>query len=108
MEGDSLRTIGDRLADVLYAQLQAAMPRPGANHPYSGGAMLYGFVQNGLTLEMSQGVPYSHYAMGYRDDGSKRVPRGKAETLNFKTIESCIRSSANIIISLVGGKVIYD
>ncbi len=108
MEGDSLRTIGDRLASVLYMQLKSAMPRPGANHIYSRGAMLHGFVKNGLTLEMSQGVPYSHYAMGYRDDGSKRVPRGNLEALNFKTIENCIKSSVNIIVSLVGGKVIYD
>ncbi len=39
---------------------------------------------------MSEGVPYSNYAMGYDDSGTKRTPRGPLEVINFSTIDKCL------------------
>lgn len=109
MEGESLKTIGYRFATLLYVQLLGSMPRPGGIHIYSKGRMLHNFntyiTATGYRLEMSTGVPYSSYAMGYREDGSKRNPRGELEAYNFGTIERCIKEVSRVIASENGGKV---
>ncbi|MCM1556756.1 MAG: hypothetical protein NC087_04400 [Anaeroplasma bactoclasticum] len=107
------KTSSQRFATLLFYQLQGRMPRPGTNlHKYSKGAMLRGYrmyiTNKGFRLVMSEGVKYSHYAMGYNDDGSQRKPRGWRETYNFQTIKSCIESVARIVASSTGGKVTYD
>lgn len=114
---DSLATIRERFYTLLYYQLQAQMPRPGGIHKYSTGRMLKGFTggRKGEEwwLEMSQGVSYSKNAMGYREDGSKRSPRGPLERINFETIEKCINEVSKIVSSqdlggvYVNGNKIY-
>ena len=112
MQGDSLQTLANRFSVLLYHQLRAQMPRPGGIHKYSKGAMLKGFVfaptSTGYELIMSQNVDYSHLAMGFNPDGSKRSPRGNLERINFKTIENCIQQIAKNVASGVGGSVVFN
>ena len=111
MQGDSLQIAAERFSNLLFHQLKAQMPRPGGRHKYSSGNMFANFklyrTNRGYLLVMSEGVNYSHYAMGYKPDGSKRNPRGPLERKNFNTIENCIRSIARNVASTVGGSVIY-
>ena len=101
MESDSLHTTAERFYTLLFWQLRAQMPRPGGLHKYSHGAMIRGFrgliTSEGYQMTMSEGVSYSHLAMGYKADGSKRSPRGDLEKINFQTIEKCINEVARII-----------
>ena len=104
---EDLNTTAERFYTLLHYQLEAQMPRPGGIHIYSHGAMIENFktarTSDGWILEMSKGVDYSGYAMGYKDDGSKRSPRGPLERINFQTIESCIKQIAAIVSSDIGG-----
>lgn len=109
MNGDRIQTEVERVYTLLYWQLAAQMPRPtGGNepHPYSQGAMLAGFycdrTANGYKIVMSDGVPYSAYAMGFDDTGNKRTARGKHEALNFRTVPNAI----NMIKKITGAKEI--
>lgn len=112
MEGESLETIEQRFCVLLFYQLATSMPRPGANHIYSKGKMYSNFkmdkTANGHKFVMSSGVKYSHYAMGFRDDGSKRTPRGQLEAYNFQTIERCINEIAQITARGNEGMVTHD
>ncbi len=102
----------ERFATLLFHQLLETIPRPGTNqHKYSHGATfdklrIY-ITNNGFRLVLSEGVDYSTYEFGYREDGSRRTPRGKREAYNFKIVERCIRKVANIMASHTGGRVIY-
>lgn len=96
---EDMKTTVDRMYIKLHYMLSAQMPRPGL-HRYSTGAMYSNFVtrrlQNGWQMEMSQGITYSQYAMGYKDDGSRRTPRGELERINFRTIDHCIKEIMNM------------
>lgn len=58
------------------------------------------------TLTISDGVPYSAYAMGYDKNGNKRQPRGWREALNFAIIDNCIKQAAKETAFNGGGKVV--
>ena len=114
MEMDSEQTIVDRFCFLLQAQLQAQLPRPGGIHKYSHGALIAGFNASrsvdaegnvSWKLTISNGIKYGSYAMGYKDDGKKRTPRGPLETINFQTIEKCAVSVAKVLALPTGGKV---
>ena len=111
MQGESLKTLAERFSTLLFHQLQAQMPRPGGIHKYSKGGMLKGFTMQptntGYLLIMSAGVDYSHLAMGFNPDGSRRSPRGHLERINFQTIEKCIRQISNYVASGVNGSVVF-
>lgn len=114
MQMDNEQTIIDRFCFLLQAQLQAQLPRPGGIHKYSHGGLIAGFNAkrsvdaNGnasWTLTISQGINYGQYAMGFKDDGTKRTPRGPLERINFETIEKCAVSIAKVMALPTGGKV---
>lgn len=114
MEQDNIQTIVDRFHFLLNMQLQAQLPRPGGIHIYSTGALLAGFQSVRETDEkgnvrwkivISQGIDYGAYALGFKDDGSKRTPRGPREKINFQTIKKCCEQVAKIIALPTGGKV---
>ena len=90
-----------RVALKLTHMLKAQMPRPNSIHKYSTGKMYAHFIVSktakGYKLVLSEGVPYSHYALGFNNDGSKRTARGPLESLNFKAIPNCI----NTIVSMI-------
>lgn len=97
MNGDRIETEVERVYTLLFWQLAAQMPRPtGGNepHPYSRGAMVAGFkcekIADGYKITMSDGVPYSAYAMGYDNSGGRRTPRGPHEAINFETVPNAI------------------
>ena len=109
MNGDSIQTEVERIYTLLYWQLASTMPRPtGGNepHPYSKGGMVAGFVcertNDGYKIVMSDGVPYSAFAMGYDTSGNRRTARGKHERLNFKTVPNAIE----MIKKITGAKEI--
>lgn len=109
---DTQSTIAERFATLLFHQLLAAIPRPGTDfHKYSHGATFDGLrmylTNNGFRLVLSEGVDYSTFEFGYREDGSRRSPRGKREIYNFKIVDRCVKSVANIMASSTGGQVIY-
>lgn len=85
----------------LTHMLKAQMPRPNSIHKYSTGRMYANFTisktKTGYKLVLSEGVPYSHYALGFKDDGSQRTARGPLERLNFKTIPKCINTILKMI-----------
>lgn len=108
-----METTVDRFYTLLAYQLMAQMPRPGGIHIYSTGNMLANFstskTADGWIIEISKGVDYSGYAMGYEPDGSKRSPRGPLEMINFKTIDNCIRDVSKLISSQgLGGVYVND
>lgn len=99
---DSISTQVDRFYIKLHYMLTSQMPRGKNNlHPYSTGRMYKSMVTrripNGWQIVMSEGVPYSSYAMGYREDGSKRIARGKHEAINFKTVDHCLSTVNNMM-----------
>lgn len=109
MNGDSVQTEVERVFNLLFWQLSAQMPRPtGGNepHPYSKGGMLAGYhcdrTADGFKIVMSDGVPYSAFAMGYDSTGNKRTARGKHEATNFQTVPNAI----NMIKKITGAKEI--
>lgn len=117
MEQDNIQTIVDRFQFLLNMQLQAQLPRPGGFHIYSKGALLAGFhsvreVDNAgnvkWRLVISSGIDYGAYAMGFKDDGSKRTPRGPRERINFETIRICCEQVAKIVALPTNGKVDID
>lgn len=85
----------------LMHMLKAQMPRPNSIHKYSTGRMYANFIVStttkGWKLVLSEGVPYSHYALGFNDEGKARIPRGPLETLNFKTVPNCIETICAMI-----------
>ena len=109
---EDLNTTAERFYTLLTYQIAAQMPRPGGIHIYSTGNMLRHFhtdkTSDGWIIEISEGVSYSGYAMGYKDDGSKRSPRGPLERINFQTIENSIRQIAAIVSNDLGGVWIND
>ncbi|MCR5112735.1 MAG: hypothetical protein K6A63_02230 [Acholeplasmatales bacterium] len=110
---ETLDTTIDRFYTLLTYDLMAQMPRPGGIHKYSTGNMLANFstskTPDGWIIEISKGVNYSGMAMGYNDDGSKRSPRGPLESINFRTIENCLRDVSSIISSgSLGGVFLND
>ena len=98
---ESLETTTERFYTLLTYQLMAQMPRPGGIHIYSTGNMLQNFstskTEDGWKIEISKGVDYSGYAMGYNPDNSRRSPRGPLEKINFATIENCMKEVATIV-----------
>ena len=114
MEQDNNHTIIDRFYFLLNAQLQAQLPRPGGIHKYSHGGLIAGYQtsrsvdSNGNVtwkITISKGINYGSYAMGFKDDGTKRTPRGPLEKINFSTIEKCCVSVAKCLAMPTGGKV---
>ena len=114
MYGDSNKTILDRYYTLLHWQLAAQLPRPGGIHKYSHGALYKGFntsitQKNGTKaylMEISKGIEYGAYAMGFTDSGTRRNPRGPLEKINFQTIEKVTKSVAQVIAIPTGGKVV--
>lgn len=114
MQGDSKETILDRFYTLLHWQLAAQLPRPGGIHIYSHGALYRGFTttitqangQKAYHMEISRGIKYGAYAMGFDDSGARRTPRGPLEQINFQTIDNTIKSVANVIAIPTGGKVV--
>lgn len=115
MENDDIQTIVDRFQTVLHMQLAAQLPRPGGRHIYSHGALYAGYsstrevdAQGNVkwTITISDGINYGAYAMGFKNDGSRRTPRGELEKINFVTIDNCIESVAKAIAYPTGGKVV--
>lgn len=114
MEQDNDQTLVDRFFFLLNSQLQAQLPRPGGIHRYSHGGLISGVQVNRTTdskgnvkwkITISKGIDYGQYAMGFKDDGSKRTPRGALERINFSTIEKCCISVAKCLAMPTGGKV---
>ncbi|MBO5711894.1 MAG: hypothetical protein J6R47_03560 [Acholeplasmatales bacterium] len=112
MEGESLKTLAERFSTLLYHQLRAQMPRPGGIHKYSKGGMLRGFTmkptETGYHIVMSNDIPYSHLAMGFNADGSRRSPRGNLESINFQTIDNCLRQIGNYVAKGANGRVVFN
>ena len=90
-----------RVVTKLMHMLKAQMPRPNSIHKYSTGRMYANFIvlktENGWKLVLSEGVPYSHYALGFNDEGRPRQARGPLESLNFKTVPRCIDTIVSMI-----------
>lgn len=114
MEMDNEQTIVDRFCFLFQAQLQAQLPRPGGIHKYSHGGLIAGFnakrsvdEQGNVCwkLTISKGINYGQYAMGFKNDGTKRTARGPLEKINFATIEKCAVSIAKVLALPTGGKV---
>lgn len=114
MNQDSSQTIVDRFFFLLNAQLQAQLPRPGGIHKYSHGGLIAGYqVSRSVDgkgnvkwkITISKGIDYGQYAMGFKDNGSKRTSRGPLERINFATIEKCCISVAKVLAMPTGGKV---
>lgn len=109
---DNLKTAIDRYYTLLHWQLAAQLPRPGGNHIYSHGGLIAGFqtkrVDGGWLLTISNGIDYGAYALGYRDDGTRRSPRGPLEALNFRIIDKAIQNTSRICAIPTGGKVVID
>lgn len=101
MENENKEVLAERFYTLLHWMLAATMPRPAGIHIYSKGAMYRGFITEktiyGWKMTMSQGVPYSQYAMGFKDDGSRRTPRGPLEKINFNTIDDCIERASTYL-----------
>lgn len=117
MEHDTKQTVVDRFQTLLHWQLAAQLPRPGGIHIYSHGALYAGYSStrevdvNGnvtWTITISDGINYGAYAMGFKDDGSRRTPRGNLERINFTTLDKCIESVAKVIAYPTGGKVVIE
>lgn len=110
MKGDTLQTTINRYYSLLHWQLAAQLPRPGGAHIYSHGGLIAGFtsekVNGGWVLTISNGIDYGSYAMGFRDDGTRRTPRGPLERMNFEIIDKTIEYVSNIIAIPSGGKVV--
>lgn len=110
MQGEDLKTQIERFSTLLFYQIQAQLPRPGGIHIYSKGKLLRGYqmhrIIGGYKIIISKHVPYARYAMGYKDDGSKRHPRGELEKINFKTVDNCIKSVSELVALPTGGKVV--
>ncbi|MGM9971553.1 MAG: hypothetical protein ACI35W_04030 [Anaeroplasmataceae bacterium] len=115
MDIDSKQTTIDRFQTTLHWQLAAQLPRPGGIHKYSHGALYAGYSSkrqvdaNGevtWTITISKGIDYGAAAMGFNNDGTRRKPRGRLETINFKTIDNCVQSVAKTIALPTGGKVV--
>ena len=110
MDNDSLETTVNRFYTLLHWQLAAQLPRPGGQHIYSHGGLISGFtskkVDGGWLLTISNGIDYGSYAMGYRDDGTRREPRGVLESLNFSILDNAIANVSQIVAMPTGGKVV--
>ena len=115
MTGDSKNTILDRYYTLLHWQLMAQLPRPGGIHIYSHGALLRGYTSERSVdekgnavwkISISNGIDYGASAMGFKEGGGRRSPRGYLERINFKTIDNCTRSIAKIVALPSGGKVV--
>lgn len=109
---DTTQTAIDRFYTLLHWQLAAQLPRPGGVHKYSHGGLISGFtskrVQGGWLITISNGINYGTYALGFKDDGTRRTARGELETLNFKIIEWAIMNTARLCALPTGGKVVID
>ena len=57
-------------------------------------------------MEISKGIDYGAYVMGFTDSGTRRNPRGPLEKINFQTIEKVTKSVAQVIAIPTGGKVV--
>ena len=112
MDKDSIETTVDRFYAVLHWQLAAQLPRPGGIHKYSHGGLIAGFtskrVNGGWMLTISNGIDYGNYAMGYKDDGTKRYARTPLELMNFRIIDLAIANVSRIVAIPSGGKVVID
>lgn len=112
MKGDNLETAINRYYVLLHWQLAAQLPRPGGAHIYSHGGLISGFTTrregNGWVLTISNGIDYGSYAMGFRDDGTRRTPRGDLERLNFSTIDKTIENVSRLVAVPTGGKVVIS
>lgn len=114
MFGDSNKTILDRYYTLLHWQLSAQLPRPGGIHKYSHGGLISGFTtqittangQRAYLMEISKGIKYGAYAMGYTESGGKRNPRGPLEKINFQTISNTTSTVAKTLSLPTGGKVV--
>lgn len=109
MEGESLETQAERIYNALHYILMAKLPRfTGFNepHPYATGRLLKGMytvkTDYGWRIIISKDVPYSSIALGFNEDGSKRMPRGKHEAHNFNIVETCI----DLMNKLAGGNYV--
>lgn len=112
MNQDSVQTAINRFYTLLHWQLSAQLPRPGGVHKYSHGGLISGFtsqkVENGWRLTISDGIDYGAYVLGFRDDGTRRDPRGSLETMNFSILEKALLSTARVVAIPTGGKVVID
>lgn len=101
MTNETITTQVERFYKLLHWMIAAQMPRPGGIHKYSTGNMFTHLVtkriDNGYQIILSDGVPYSNYAMGYDDSGAKRTPRGALETINFSTVDNCLSRCKQMI-----------
>jgi len=104
--------MAERFYKLLYWQIAGQMPRPGGAHRYSKGGLIAGYkalsgaLADGTGFQMvfgGQTAPYGRYAMGYKDDGTKRTPRGELEKINFRTIDNCMRSVSKVFKNFEGG-----
>lgn len=103
-------TNADRFYIQFHHQLSAMMPRPAGIHIYSTGRLyrnMRTYLQGGKwNIELSKNVPYASFVFGYREDMSRRVPRGALERINFQTLKICALSVARNIAIPTGGKVV--
>lgn len=115
MVGDSDETLLDRFYTKLHWQLAAQLPRPGGVHIYSRGALYAGFHSSKFVdtngnvawrITISDGISYGASAMGFKEDGTRRKPRGRLEKINFKIIDNCCQSIAKTFSLPTGGKVL--
>lgn len=111
MLNEDINTIKARMYYALHWQLAGQMPRKGGVHIYSTNNMYEHFVTDygGFKMTMSQGVPYSAMAMGFNEDGSRRIARISEtglEAMNYQTIEKCVLSVCRSIAIPRGGKVV--
>lgn len=111
MEDEDINVIVQRFFTLLHYTINAKMPRKGGIHIYATGNtfshMKTELIPYGYRLTISEGVPYSRYAMGYDDNMCKRTPRnGKyskgLEAINFRVIDSSIRTVSKCLAE-VGG-----
>lgn len=114
MQGDTPEVLLERYYTLLHWQLAGQLPRPGGIHIYSTGALYKGFTtvvttcngKKAYLIEISRGIDYGASAMGFKDDGTRRTPRGPLERINFQTIGKTTSSVARVLALPTGGKVV--
>lgn len=105
---ESLQQKTERYFNLLCKMFYETLPMPGVN-PYSKGRTRAGVTPTRLAngsycLEISNGIDYGRYELGFNDAGTRMSPRGINEAKNFKIVDNAI-NRASMILSGKGVEV---
>ncbi len=81
----------------------ANLPRPGGDHPYSHGATISGLRQwynpgeGTYNIEISSGIDYGRYELGFNDNGQRMNPRGMLEQYNFRIMDQALERTSRLV-----------